>query len=113
MTEIVITEEIDMIGIKEMIETIEVTEDAIMKEKEIVMTEIVTEMTEEEIAQDLTQIRNHPLKAAIVVIERKRSKEEDAPEAEYLMFWIDWFSKALSLFYKSFWINFNFFGRKC
>ena len=81
-TEIGITE-IDMIETIEMIVMIEMIgtkEDVIMKE--IAMTEIVTETTDEEIVPDLTLIPNHPLKAAIVVIERKRNKEEDVLEVE-------------------------------
>lgn len=73
-------ETIEMIEMIELIEMIETTEGVIMTE--IAMKEIVTETTEEEIAPDLTQIPNHPLKAAAVVIERKRNKEEDVLEAE-------------------------------
>lgn len=80
ITEIDMTAGIETI---ETIEMIEVREDVIMTE--IAMTEIATEMTEEEIVQDLTQAPSHPLKAVIVVIEKRRNKEEDVLEVE-LMF---------------------------
>lgn len=92
-TEIVIIE-IDMTAGIETIEMIEVREDVIMTE--IVMTEIATETTEEEIVQDHSQVPNHPLKAVIVVIEKRRNKEEDVLEVERIDVWIDWFSEALA-----------------
>lgn len=78
VTEIVITE-IDMTVAVETI-VIEMKEDVIMTE--IAMKEIATETTEEEIVRDLTQVPNHPQKAVIVVIEKRRNKEEDVLEVE-------------------------------
>ena len=68
ITEIDMIETIEMIV---MIEMIGMKEDVTIKE--IAMTEIVTETTDGEIVPDLTLIPNRRLKAAIVVIERKRN----------------------------------------
>lgn len=78
VTEIVITE-IDMTVAVETI-VIEMKEDVIMTE--IATKEIATETTEEEIVRDPTQVPNHPQKAVIVVIERRKNKEEDVLEVE-------------------------------
>lgn len=70
-------------------------------------------MKSEDVAPDLNRIPNPPQKAATVVTEGKRNKEEDVQEVDRFV-WIDWFSKAMSFhFINRFVLDliFNFFGR--